>query len=114
MSRREKQEMGTVLIARNGNGGYREAVDLSQYRTITIEAKAEATGERIGMYLRDNRSMPEGEHHLHELCLSRQWNRYSFPLSSFPSVDLTRVYAIEFDFRELGCDAAIRRIEFER
>lgn len=81
--------------------GHRSSIDLSAYRTLSVEMKGEQGGEVIFVGMKDSRQLDNGGEPKLEVELTDTWQTYTFDLSKFyPNREfLEHIYIpIEFVF----------------
>jgi exo-beta-1,3-glucanase (GH17 family) len=74
--------------------------DFSQFQTISIELRGELGGESVEIGLKDAYDSDDGsETKIRIANLSKNWQTYRFPISSFQTADLMKLYVVvEFVF----------------
>jgi exo-beta-1,3-glucanase (GH17 family) len=95
------QSWGVVFITVGDPAqlGFRSAIDLSQYRTLSVEMRGELGGETVYIGIKDKYQPDNGSEIKLPVRLSADWRSYTFDLQEFRRVDLSAVYIpIEFVF----------------
>ncbi|MFT3892762.1 MAG: glycosyl hydrolase family 17 protein [Anaerolineales bacterium] len=97
------QQWGAVFVTvgKPSSPGYRAGVDLSQYRSISMEMRGESNDQVVLVGLKDSSQKDDGSETLVPISLSSKWATYTLDLDTFIGADLTQVYIpVEFVFRE--------------
>jgi hypothetical protein len=95
------QDWGAVFITvGKPRNPPRPGRDLSNYQTLSLELRGELGGEQVWVGLKDNTDRDDGrETKIRVSSLPTDWRTFTFPLSSFDTADLTRLYVVtEFVF----------------
>jgi hypothetical protein len=78
----------------------RNSMDLSQYKTLSVEMYGETGNERVYIGMKDATQPDDGREIKILQRLSSQWQTYTFALQDFIGVDLSKVYIpVEFVFQ---------------
>jgi hypothetical protein len=95
------QDWGAVFITvgKPAPAGQRLARDFSGYRTLAVDLKGEQGGETVQVGLKDATDPDDGRESKVTVRLTAEWRTCRFPLQSFATADLTRLYIpVEFVF----------------
>jgi hypothetical protein len=78
----------------------RPSKDLSSYQTLSLELRGGVGGEYVSVGLKDNTDLDDGrERKMQVSKLTPDWQTFTFPLASFDTADLTKLYVVtEFVF----------------
>jgi len=101
MSYPADQSWGSVFITVGSpTNPPRPSKDMSSFQSISMQLKGEQGGESIQIGIKDANDPDDGsETKITINNLSTQWQTYTFPLSSFTTADLTKLYVVtEFVF----------------
>lgn len=81
--------------------GNRQWIDLSPYRTLSVEMRGEAGGEQVYIGIKDNTQRDTGKETKLPVTLAGEWQTYKFDLEAFSRADRSRLYIpIEFVFEK--------------
>ncbi len=103
------QSWGAVFITVGRPTNFdRPGRDLSSYQTLSLELQGAVGGEQVWIGLKDNTDLDTGrETKIPVSGLAPEWQTFTFPLSSFGTASLGRLYVVtEFVF-EPGTSAEI-------
>ncbi|MCP4536168.1 MAG: hypothetical protein GY832_03390 [Chloroflexi bacterium] len=95
------QDWGAVFITwGEPTGRPRPYVDLSNYRTLSLELRGEVGGEMVWIGLKDNTDPDNGSETKFLVDnLTTEWQTFTFRLSDFKTAKLTKLYVVtEFVF----------------
>jgi hypothetical protein len=90
------QQFGFVgaVVAGNPNPGSRPLKDMTAYRTLQFELRGAVGGEVVEVGIKDNLDPDDGSETKIALTLTQAWTPYSYPLTSFASANLSRIYLL--------------------
>jgi exo-beta-1,3-glucanase (GH17 family) len=83
------QQWGTTLITAG-----RGSVDLSRFRSLTVQLRARTSGERVRLGIKDSSQPANGSEITVEETLSTSWSTVTLPLSFFANVNLSRLSVV--------------------
>lgn len=95
------REWGAVFITVGGDpvDPPRPCEDLSRYRFLSVELRAEADRQTVEVGIKDNTDLDQGKEAKQSCRLTTSWKRYSFELKVFYTADLRNIYVpVEFVF----------------
>jgi exo-beta-1,3-glucanase (GH17 family) len=72
--------------------GHRPSIDLSRYRSFSVELRAGADGQRVRLGIKDRSQPDNGGEITVEETLTNHWTTVALPLSLFANVDLRHLY----------------------
>ena len=96
-----RQQWGAMFITagRPSPPGHRSFIDLSRYRSLTVQLRARANGQRVRLGIKDRSQPDNGGEITIEETLTTHWSTVTLPLSLFANVDLRHLYVVfEVDF----------------
>jgi exo-beta-1,3-glucanase (GH17 family) len=82
----------------------RHSIDLSQYRSLTVQLRARANGQRVRLGIKDWSQPDNGGEITVEYTLTTHWSTVALPLSLFANVDQRHLYVV-FEVVFLGSAA---------
>lgn len=90
------QQWGTLFITvgQVGPPGQRQALDLSAYRSLSVELRGTVGGECLRLGIKDVSQPDDGSEATVQECLTTAWATFTFPLHYFATVDLTHLYVV--------------------
>jgi len=90
------QQWGTMFITagRPAPLGNRPSIDLSRYRSLSVELRATTNGQRVSVGIKDRAQPDNGSEITIEETLTSNWSTVALPLSLFANVDLRHVYVV--------------------
>lgn len=97
------QQWGAMFITagRPSPPGHRQSIDLIQYRSLTVQLRARANGERVRLGIKDFSQPDNGGEITVEKTLTTHWSTVALPLSLFANVDQGHLYVV-FELVFLG------------
>lgn len=72
----------------------RPQVDLSAYRTLSIEMRGESGREKVEIGIKSNTQPDNGEEKKFTIELTPKWETYTFSLDKFTGADLKNLYVV--------------------
>jgi hypothetical protein len=76
-------------------------MDLSAYKTLSIEMRGEKGGETVEIGIKSNIQEDDGTETKVTVRLIPEWKTYSFPLDEFKGADLSHLYVVtEFVYND--------------
>jgi exo-beta-1,3-glucanase (GH17 family) len=90
------QQWGTMFITvgRPVPPGSRPSIDLSQYRSLSVELRASTDGQRVRLGIKDRSQPDNGGEITIEETLTTHWTAVALPPSLFGNVDLRHLYVV--------------------
>ena len=90
------QQWGSVLITAGPPSppGHRRFIDLSRYRSFSVQLRANANGERVRLGIKDWKQPDNGGEITVEETLTTHWSTVALPLSLFANVDRRHLYVV--------------------
>ena len=90
------QQWGTMFITvgRPVPPGSRPSIDLSRFRSLSVELRASTNGQRVRLGIKDRSQPDNGTEITVEQTLTTHWTTVALPLSLFAHVDLRHIYVV--------------------
>ena len=90
------QQFGTMLVTAGKPvpPGNRPSIDLSRYRSFSVDLRAGKDGERVWLGIKDRSQPDNGGELTIEETLTTRWTTVALPLSLFANVDLRHLYVV--------------------
>ena len=89
--------------------------DYSVYKTLRLELKGEVGGEKILIGMKDESNPTDGSEKKIPLTLSKEWQTYDIPTSSFSPTDLSKLFMPAIIvFEDKPKTIYVRNVEFLR
>ena len=91
-----RQQWGAMFITagRPSPPGHRQSIDLSRYRSLTVQLRARANGQRVRLGIKDRSQPDNGGEITIEKTLTTHWSTVALPLSLFANVDRRHLYVV--------------------
>jgi len=91
-----RQQWGAMFITagRPSPPGHRQSIDLSRYRSLTVQLRARTSGQRVRLGIKDRSQPDNGGEITVEETLTTHWSTVTLPLSLFANVDLSHLYIV--------------------
>jgi hypothetical protein len=88
--------------------------DLSSYKQISMELQSKSGKDGLQVGIKDSTDPDNGKESLVKVDnIPTQWKKYDFPLTSFKSADLKKVYVpLELVFGSKAADVCIRNVQY--
>ncbi len=83
-----------ITVGRPVPPGGRPSIDLSRYRSLSVELRASADGQRVRLGIKDRSQPDNGGEITIEQTLTTHWTTVALPLSLFANVDLRHLYVV--------------------
>jgi exo-beta-1,3-glucanase (GH17 family) len=101
-----RQQWGAMFITagRPSPPRHRHFIDLSRYRSFSVQLRARADGERVRLGIKDWKQPDNGGEITIEETLTTHWSTVALPLSLFANVDRRHLYIV-FELVFLGSAA---------
>ena len=84
----------SVTAGKPAPPGHRPSIDLSRYRSFSVDLRAGKDGERVWLGIKDRSQPDNGGELTIEETLSTRWTTVALPLSLFANVDLRHLYVV--------------------
>lgn len=91
-----RQQWGAMFITvgRPAVLGHRHSIDLSRYRSLSVQLRARANGQRVRLGIKDRKQPDNGSEITVEEKLTTHWSTVALPLSLFANVDRHHLYVV--------------------
>jgi exo-beta-1,3-glucanase (GH17 family) len=83
-----------VTVGKPVPPGNRPSIDLSRYRSLSVELRASTNGQRVRLGIKGRSQPDDGGEITVECTLSTHWSTVALPLSLFANVDLQHLYVV--------------------
>ena len=90
------QQFGAMMVTAGKPvpPGHRPSIDLSRYRSFSVDLRAGANGQRVWLGIKDRSQPDNGGELTIEETLTTQWTTVALPLSLFANVDPRHLYIV--------------------
>ena len=90
------QQWGAMSITAGPSAppGHRHFIDLSQYRSFSVQLRARANGQRVRLGIKDWSQPDNGGEITVEETLTTHWSTVTLPVSLFANVDQSHLYVV--------------------
>ncbi len=85
--------------------GHRGSLDLSSYKSLEVEMRAEMNGQCVRLGIKDNTQRDNGGEITIPQCLTTAWSTVKLPLDTFAPTDLHHLYVV-FEVNFFGDSSA--------
>lgn len=83
-----------ITVGKPVRPGHRPSIDLSRYRSFTVDLRAAANGQRVRLGIKDRSQPDNGGEITVEETLTTNWTTIALPLPLFANVDRRHLYAV--------------------
>jgi len=83
-----------ITVGKPARPGHRRSIDLSQYRSFSVDLRAAADGQRVWLGIKDRSQPDNGGELTIEETLTTNWTTVKLPLSLFANVDRHHLYIV--------------------
>ena len=83
-----------ITAGRPSPPGHRQSIDLSRYRSLSVQLRARTNGQRVRLGIKDRSQPDNGGEITVEETLTTHWSTVALPLSLFANVDLRHLYVV--------------------